>query len=327
MRAEGREALITAGLEAGATLASRGLGLRVSCSYTQPRMLRIIVTIFAGLLGLAFGSFLNVCLTRWPAGESVVEPRSHCRNCEHTLAWWENIPVVSWIGLRGRCRGCGVGIGWRYPVVELAVGGLWAHAAWQTVSATQNDAFLPSSVEPAISIVAVAVWQMIFDWILVALAVLDAEHLWLPDWLTWPGIALGLINAFLLFELHRQAGIGSAFPAISILLGVLIAAGLILLIRWVYWLIRRREGIGLGDAKLMALLAAWLGLPGALLAFALGVVLGALVAVIQLAVGSKRAEGWSLGKLPLGTFLCVGGVVSSLWGPAILAAYFRLAGL
>ena len=290
-------------------------------------MLRIVLTMFAGLLGLAFGSFLNVCLTRWPAGESVVAPRSHCRNCAHTLAWWENVPLVSWIGLRGRCRGCGTWIGWRYPLVEMAVGVLWAHAAWQTVSATHSDAFLPSSVEPAISIVAVAVWQMIFDWILVALAVLDAEHLWLPNWLTWPGIALGLINTFLLFELHGQAG--SVFPAFSVVLGVLIAAGLILLIRLLYWLIRRREGMGLGDAKLMALLAAWLGLPGALLAFALGVVLGAVIAVIQLAVPSRRddEQRWSLGKLPLGTFLCIGGIVSSLWGQQILAAYYKLAGL
>jgi len=112
------------------------------------------------------------------------------------------------------------------------------------------------------------------------------------------------------------------------LFGILIAAGLILLIRWVYWRIRRREGIGLGDAKLMALLATWLGLPGALLAFGLGVVLGALVAIVLLAVPSahRDSETWALSKLPLGTFLCVGGIVSSLWGGPILAAYLHWAG-
>jgi leader peptidase (prepilin peptidase)/N-methyltransferase len=101
------------------------------------------------------------------------------------------------------------------------------------------------------------------------------------------------------------------------------------LIRWIYWLIRRHEGIGLGDAKLMALLAAWLGLPGALLAFGLGVVLGALVAIVLLAVPSVRRDSktWALRKLPLGTFLCIGGIVSSLWGSPILAAYLRWAGL
>jgi leader peptidase (prepilin peptidase)/N-methyltransferase len=89
-------------------------------------MIRILGTIFAGLLGLAFGSFLNVCLSRWPAGESVVKPRSHCRQCGRTLAWWENVPLVSWLALRGRCRGCKSWIGWRYPLVEFSVAVLWA---------------------------------------------------------------------------------------------------------------------------------------------------------------------------------------------------------
>ena len=111
-------------------------------------------------------------------------------------------------------------------------------------------------------------------------------------------------------------------------LGILLAAGLILLIRWVYWLVRRREGLGLGDAKLMALLAAWLGLKMALLSFGLGVFLGALVALVLLSIPAARreSESWSLTKLPLGTFLCLGGIVSSLWGEPILNAYLRWAG-
>jgi leader peptidase (prepilin peptidase)/N-methyltransferase len=118
----------------------------------------------------------------------------------------------------------------------------------------------------------------------------------------------------------------------SVLLGsafsILAAAGIILLIRWVYWLIRRREGIGLGDAKLMALLGAWLGFPGALLAFGLGVVLGAVAAVVLLAIPSARhdSDSWAMSKLPLGTFLCIGGIVSSQWGERIIAAYLRWAG-
>jgi leader peptidase (prepilin peptidase)/N-methyltransferase len=283
-------------------------------------MIRILGTIFAGLLGLAFGSFLNVCLSRWPAGESVVKPRSHCRNCEHTLAWWENVPLASWAVLRGRCRKCGTAIGWRYPLVELAVGVLWTIDAWHSY-----PAFFPLEY---------AAGLMILTWILVALAVLDAEHLWLPNALTLPGIALGVAWVFIQGE---QFGWALEMPpspwadakeAGKWLLGILAAAALILLIRWLYKLVRKREGMGLGDAKLMALLAAWLGLPGALLAFGLGAVIGSIVGLGLLLVPASRrgAETWAGSKLPFGTFLCIGGIVSSLWGQSMIAAYLRWAG-
>lgn len=291
-------------------------------------MIRIFATVFAGVVGLAFGSFLNVCLSRWPAGESVVKPASHCRNCGRTLAWWENIPVLSWIALRGRCRTCGVGIGWRYPLVELAVGTLWAIAVWRNLGPSFED--LLHRAYPHLGCVPILL-TLAFYWLLVALAFLDAENLWLPDWLTLPGIALGLLNALLealfasrLFVMNH----GLVYAMTYLVGGVIAAAGLILLIRWIYWLVRRREGIGLGDAKLMAMLAAWLGLPGALLAFAIGIILGAVVGIAVLArpkrVDAEDASG--LTKLPLGTFLCIGGIVSALWGQAILTAYLRWAG-
>jgi len=297
-------------------------------------MIRIFGTVFAGLLGLAFGSFLNVCLSRWPEGESIVHPRSHCRSCDHTLSWWENIPLVSWLALRGRCRNCRAWIGWRYPLVELAIGMLWALTVWR---------FLPLALDPHLSITdyyfstADAIGKMIFYWLMVALAALDAENLWLPNWITLPGAALGLIFYTMGFVLHSLVGADKIihtivsiflFVAISDLLGIFAAAGLILFIRWLYWLVRRREGIGLGDAKLMALLVAWLGLPGALLAFGIGVVLGALAALVLLAIPSARSqsERWALTKLPLGTFLCIGGIISSLWGQPIIAAYLRWSG-
>jgi leader peptidase (prepilin peptidase)/N-methyltransferase len=303
-------------------------------------MVHILGTIYAGLLGLAFGSFLNVCLSRWPEGESVIAPRSHCRNCAHTLPWWENLPLVSWLVLRGRCRNCHSRIGLRYPLVELAIGALWAFSAWQLPQWGANP---QSPVMEMYYGPVVLVGQMILTWLLVALAVLDADNLWLPDWITLPGAALGFAFTLLKLELlvkltsltglqftgalqHEQYGIYGI--ALKRLLGILAAAGMVLLIRWVYWLTRHREGIGMGDAKLMALLAAWLGLPGALLAFGLGVVMGAVLALVQLAIPSARSqsERWALSKLPLGTFLCLGGVVSSLWGQPIVAAYLRWAG-
>jgi leader peptidase (prepilin peptidase)/N-methyltransferase len=304
-------------------------------------MIRILGTIFAGLLGLAFGSFLNVCLTRWPQGESVIHPRSHCRRCGRTLAWWENLPLLSWIALRGRCRTCRGWIGWRYPLVELVVGALWACAAWNSLPAALGVR-ITAILFAFVLIRAIA--QMIFFWLLVALAVLDAENLWLPNKLTLPGIALGLLIAvtqpFVHFRLDTSTGLpitegceGARFglwtPALYSLIAAIASAALILLIRWSYRLIRRREGIGLGDAKLMALLGAWLGLPGALLAFCLGVVMGAVVALVLLAIPSARASAnaWALTKLPLGSFLCIGGIISALWGERIILAYLRWSGL
>lgn len=292
-------------------------------------MIRLLGTAFAALFGLAFGSFLNVCLSRWPRQLSVTAPRSHCPHCFRTLAWWENVPVLSWIALRGLCRTCRAPIGWRYPAVELAIGTLWAVSAWQV----PRSLFYPTL--PAAyfyNYLLILAGKLIFYWLLVALAFLDAEHLWLPDWLTLPGAVLGYV--FVLLEALLLSNWGSLPPrlfdiydyAFKKLLGILAAAALILVIRMAYWLLRRREGLGLGDAKLMALLAAWLGLPGALLAFALGVVLGALVAVALLAVPQAPGK-WALKKLPLGTFLSIGGIVSSIWGQAILAAYLRWAGL
>jgi len=291
-------------------------------------MIRILATIFAGLLGLAFGSFLNVCLSRWPEGESVVAPRSHCRNCDHTLAWWENLPLLSWLALRGRCRKCGTAIRWRYPLVELAVGVLWATATWQWSGPSFEHLILGVSPWAGLALLGL---KLALYWILTALAILDAENFWLPNWLTLPGIGLGIL--YVAFELMsaRQLFImshGALYAAGALVGAILAAAGLILLIRWLYKLIRHREGMGLGDAKLMALLAAWLGLPGALLSFGLAAILGSVAALALLAVPAARrgSESWAASKLPFGTFLCIGGIISALWGQPIIAAYLRWAG-
>jgi leader peptidase (prepilin peptidase)/N-methyltransferase len=303
-------------------------------------MIRILTTVFAALAGLAFGSFLNVCATRWPAGESIATPRSHCRSCARTLTWWENIPLVSWLALRGRCRTCNASIGWRYPLVEFAVGSLWAVAAFRALP-TLIDAHFPSRTH--FYELAVAAGTMLFLWLLVALAVLDAEHLWLPNLITLPGIALGFCFSIARFEAAFRLDKTTGFPitdgfygeryllygiALKVCLSILFAAGIVLLIRWTYWLVRRHEGMGLGDAKLMAMLAAWLGLPGAILSFTIGVALAAIFAIALLALPAARrgSESWGATKLPFGTFLCIGGIVSTLWGHQLIAAYLRWSG-
>jgi leader peptidase (prepilin peptidase)/N-methyltransferase len=313
-------------------------GLQPQCAtavYSISSMIRVLGTILAGLFGLAFGSFLNVCLSRWPEGESIVHPRSHCMSCSRTLAWWENVPLVSWLALGGHCRTCNASISPRYPVVELAVGALWATASWQVLASTTSPA--PSDLLWAAATYGLS--QMILLWLLVALSILDFEHLWLPDKVTLPGILLGYattllyaaVNSKRVFAFYGALGLRSRFMWDIVwqrLLAIIVAAGLILLIRWIYWLIRRREGIGLGDAKLMAMLGAWLGLEGALLSFVIGVVLGAVVGIVLLVAPSVRRDQqrWAATKLPLGTFLCVGGIVSSLWGQQMIGAYLRWAG-
>lgn len=282
-------------------------------------MIRLIGTIFAGFFGLAFGSFLNVCVSRWPEGESVVRPRSHCRLCDHALAWYENIPLLSWLVLRGRCRECHAWIGLRYPLLEATTGGLWALVAWRSATA-----LFP--IEAAVGL-------MFFLWVLLALAALDAEHLWLPNALTLPGTLLGVIWWYLQrlqseFTLRIPLEIKAESMALAQrILGILVGASIILLIRWSYHFLRHHEGLGLGDAKLMAMLAAWLGMRGALLSFALGVFLAAGFAVFLLLRGGRTGkENWGNIKLPFGTFLCIGGMVSTLWERLIIAEYLRWCG-
>jgi leader peptidase (prepilin peptidase)/N-methyltransferase len=292
-------------------------------------MIRILGTVFAALAGLAFGSFLNVFVTRWPEGESVVRPRSHCRNCDHALAWWENIPLISWVALRGRCRACREWIGWRYPIVEAVLGALWAFAFWRLSAPAQFPEQSPVVLYAAIARI---VSELVFYWLLVALAALDAENLWLPNLLTLPGIVLGLAYAMVMGALGASDG-SMKYGAWRALAGqacaIAIAAGFMLLTRWLYWLFRRREGLGLGDVKLMAMLAAWLGLSDAFVALLLAALLGTLAAITLLIAPARRrgsAAKWATTPLPFGTFLSIGGIVSSLWGSQMVAAYLHWAG-
>jgi leader peptidase (prepilin peptidase)/N-methyltransferase len=305
-------------------------------------MVRIVSTVFAGLLGLAFGSFLNVCLSRWPEGESIVKPRSHCRSCNRTLAWWENVPLVSWIALRGRCKTCHAEISWRYPLVELAVGSTWAVSAWQQLSFLDLPGWTRISIFDSL---AFGVVKMILCWLLIALAVLDAEYLWLPDRLTLGGAVIGVPISIGRFAVHwiwatiplhwdLHSGLGShrayVYDALTRwILGILALPALILLTRWAYKQIRRHEGIGLGDAKLTLMLATWLGLSHTVLALVLGFVLGFIVALVILLVPGlrKSAPTWATIKLPMGMFLCVGGIISALWGGPMIRAYLDYAGL
>ena len=271
--------------------------------------LQLVGTVIAALLGLAFGSFLNVVLTRYPEGESLATPRSHCRNCDHTLSWWENIPILSWIILRSRCRNCQTRIGLRYPLVELTIAIFWT-AIWLKFSPPLfSDLTTALPTEPLTATILKLAGQALLCWLLAALAILDAEYFWLPDWFTLSGVVLGILSKVLIARAstsghHPFDWLGEAWPAF---VEALAPAAIVLVIRLAYWLVRRKEGMGLGDAKLMAMLGAWLGLIGALECFAiaiLGATAAALVWLVIL-VTRRQASQWRSMPLPLGTFLCI----------------------
>ena len=252
------------------------------------------VAIFCVLFGLAFGSFLNVCIARLPRHESIVRPASHCPSCGKPLRAWDNLPVLSWIILRGRCRNCGWKIPWRYPLVELGVAAL----------------FLLAYLVFGLTLEAAGMAVLCF--LLFGLAVMDAETLLLPDVFTMPGIVLGIVFSGLTGG-WRGAGL-SFFYALG-------ATTTLLLIRGAYWLVRRREGMGLGDAKLFALIAAWLGPWQALLALFLGVVIAAVFGILWMArrsSGNKRTQ-----QLPLGSFLCAASIYAIFWGEPTLKWYLQ----
>jgi len=223
----------------------------------------LLVAIFCVLFGLAFGSFLNVCIARLPRHESIVRPASHCPACAKPIRAWDNLPLLSWIILHGRCRNCGWPIPWRYPLVELGTAILFL-LAYLTFGLTLE-----------------AAGMAVLCFILFGLAVMDAETLLLPDAFTLPGIVLGVIFSGLTGG-WRAAGL-SAACAIG-------AAALILLIRGAYWMVRRREGMGLGDAKLFALIAAWLGPWQSLLVLFLGVVTAAVFSLLWIWLCNSRQK-------------------------------------
>jgi leader peptidase (prepilin peptidase)/N-methyltransferase len=285
----------------------------------------LIGAIFAALFGLAFGSFLNVVLARFPEDESIVHPRSHCRHCDHVLAWWENLPVLSWILLRGRCRQCRAWIGVRYPLVEIAMGILWAEA-WIRFGPPQIGEIGDIRVHiPTAYSAAQVVGYAILCWLLLALGALDAEFFWLPDVLTLPSIALGIVFTLTLARLQLGGPASLLESAQSCGLAIVAAGGLILFIRLAYWLVRRVEGMGLGDAKLMAMLAAWLGLRSALECFAIAIFGAAAAAIVWLGVLAIRRNTGEWGKmpLPLGTFLCAA-AISQIFYPHWLTARMHL---
>jgi leader peptidase (prepilin peptidase)/N-methyltransferase len=269
------------------------------------------VTISAFLLGLCVGSFLNVCIARWPAELSVVRPRSRCPHCGHQLAWFENIPVVSWIALRARCRCCAESISSIYPLGEIAVGLLWALCA-----ARWGASFTALRVA-------------VFLTILTGIALTDLRHYLIPDGFTVTGLLWTLGSALLAPFIAETLLFAGPYDA---LVGACAGAGFIAVVGWLGEVALKKEAMGMGDMTLMAFVGAALGPGRAIATVFLGATLGAIVFLLvvyplallrrgrvstqtELALGAAPVQ---MPLVPFGVFLAPAAAIMLLWGDQLL---------
>ncbi|GAB3475147.1 prepilin peptidase [Azotobacter salinestris] len=272
----------------------------------------------AGLLGLVVGSFLNVVIHRLPKmmlhdwqaqarevlelpGEepgqpfNLLLPHSHCPGCGHEIRPWENIPLLGWLFLGGRCSACKTPISVRYPLVELACGLLSAHVAWHYGFGWQAGAML------------------LLGWGLLAMSLIDYDHQLLPDSLVLPLLWLGLIlNSFGLFVFLEDALWGAVAGYLSLWS-----------VYWLFKLLTGKEGMGYGDFKLLAMLGAWGGWQILPLTILLSSLVGAVLGILILRL--RRAESGT--PIPFGPFLALAGWIALLWGERITGSYLQFAGL
>ncbi len=244
--------------------------------------------LLAGLIGLCIGSFLNVVIYRLPRGQSLVTPPSRCRNCGYLLRWFDNVPVLSWLLLRARCRNCHTPVSWQYPVVELITGALFLLVVWLT------------PIGPLVFS------RLLLVCILIALFGIDLEHQILPNSITLPGIAIGVI-----VSLIAPPGIRDS------LIGVLLGGGILYAIAGAYYLWRREEGMGMGDVKMLAMIGAFLGWKAVLVTLVLSSFSGAIIGLLLMAVQRGNMKF----ALPFGTFLAIGALIAMLVGDPLVAWY------
>lgn len=241
------------------------------------------------MLGLAFGSFLNVCIHRIPLEQSLNNPGSRCPRCGYELRWFDNIPVLSYVLLlRGRCRKCRAPISIRYPIVELITMGLFV---------LHGEVFGWTPLLPA---------RLVFACAMVVLFAIDLEHHLLPNVITLPGIAVGFASSLVLPPGIRDA-----------LIGVLAGGGVLWLIGEAYFRYSGQEGMGGGDVKMLAMIGAFLGWKLVLVTLVLSSVAGSVIGLLVIAIrrgGMKYA-------LPYGTFLALGALAASLAGDRIIVWY------
>jgi leader peptidase (prepilin peptidase)/N-methyltransferase len=269
------------------------------------------VRVLAFVTGALIGSFLNVCVARWPKELSVVAPRSRCPNCAHEIAWFENVPMLSWLALRARCRGCRERISAMYPIVELLVALGWLAAV--------------IAYGPGLTALRVAV----FGTILFGVVLTDATEYVIPDGFTAFGLVWAVIMAFVAVFVRETSPFASLYDS---LVGACAAAGAIAIAGWLGEMILKKEEMGFGDVTLMAMIGAHLGVARSLMTIFFGAALGAvgfLVIVFPVAWVRSRRAGTEFDPplVPFGVFLAPAAMVALLWGDALLNWYRGLMGL
>jgi len=248
----------------------------------------MLEAVVAGLFGLLIGSFLNVCIYRLPRDLSVVRPRSFCPSCEQTIAWYDNIPVLTYLALGGKCRRCGARIPWRYPVVELLTGALFFAAVLEL---GPNAAGYKLCVFAAIQ---------------VALIFTDIEERILPDEFTLGGLVIGLgfsaivfLPGFVMSLLFPDAS-PRRISVYESVLAALVVSGMLYLLAVAYGRLRRMEVLGLGDVKMMAMIGAFLGLQRTLFTLVAASIAGSVVGLAYILLARKD---WRQYPLPFGAFI------------------------
>jgi leader peptidase (prepilin peptidase)/N-methyltransferase len=257
----------------------------------------MLTTVLALLLGLLIGSFLNVCIHRMPRDLSVVRPRSYCPVCEKPIAWYDNVPLVSYVMLGGCCRACKARISWRYPLVELLTGLIFATAVAQ------------------LGLTPEALKACLFGALLVGLAFSDLEERILPDEFTiggalagvllsiWVPLKVGYVHFLFVSKFNDRW-----LSVLESLVGALVAGGLMWAVGAAYAAVRHREGLGLGDVKMVAMIGAFLGLTGALQALVTGSIAGSVIGLAYIKIAKKDASTY---ELPFGTFIAAAALALS----------------
>jgi leader peptidase (prepilin peptidase)/N-methyltransferase len=294
----------------------------------------VIVSFF--LFGIVIGSFLNVCITRIPEEISIISPGSHCPRCKTPIKPYDNVPVLSWLWLRGKCRACGQPISAMYPLIELSTGLLFV-AAYLDFGVTQ----------------ATVKW-LFFTCLLIVLTVTDLRVRMLPDVINWPGFVAGLLFSafvppndgvarFLGYRFFQMQLPGAVAGVLDGLIGAAFGSLLLLGLAKAYKAARGREGMGMGDVKMMAMVGAFLGLRGTFLAILVGSLFGSVIGLSvvltlylggwrgtlakrasQRGLGTERGLRWTIAsqyQLPLGTFLGIGALVIVYATPVVAARW------